>query len=208
MPYRKVPLIAGFHYHLYNRGVDKRKLFEEEEDYSIFLSILRWYLREDMERPVLSKIPKLSLKHKVSCLAYVLMPNHFHLLLQQKSEEGITGLMRSLGTAYAMYFNRKYERSGTLFQRRFQAKLIEKDESLLQVSKYIHRNPLSLVKKRLSEYPYSSYPDYVGGRQGTLVDKETILAYSGQVDPEAVYESFVEESGVDKEALASLLFEE
>lgn len=209
MPYRKEPLVAGEYYHLYNRGVEKRKIFIDRKDSLTFLSILQWYLREDSKRPILSRMPKESLKGYVSLYCYVLMPNHFHFLVRQERDEGITKLMHALGTAYVMYFNQRYKRVGSLFQGRFQAKLIKTDEYLLQLSKYIHRNPKEILKLQvaLSKYQYSSYPDYLGKGKGKLVDTELILSYYSKENSSLSYKSFVEESGIDRERFPHLLID-
>ena len=136
-------------YHVYNRGVDKRTIFEDERDYAVFMSLLKSALlrsQDDDEDPIdlslLSEaqrfnMRRLNLAQELDLTAFCLMPNHFHLLLFQKSADGITRLMRSIGTAYSMYFNKRYERSGTLFQGRYKAKAIDSDAYWQHISRYI-----------------------------------------------------------------------
>ena len=118
--------------------------------------------------------------------------------------------MRVISVAYAMYFNQRHHRVGSLFQGRFQAKLIEKDEYLLQLSKYIHRNAKEITPatQNLLSYPYSSYINYVTSQKDMMIDSSTILSYFSQKNPQISYQNFVEEHEVDKENLSNFLFEE
>lgn len=168
----------GF-YHIYNRGVEKRKIFLDEQDYRVFLSYLRIYLSpkidsakdiqknrngdyEDQNK-LISEIYKLNnFYNKIDLISYVLMPNHFHLELKQKNRKEIESFMRSLITKYSKYFNKKYKRVGPLFQGRYKAVLIQNTEYLLDLSRYIHLNPKELLVagQSLDVYPWSSYPVY------------------------------------------------
>jgi putative transposase len=111
----------------------------------------------------------------VEILAFVLMPNHFHLILKQKKTDGIAKFMQKIGTGYTMYFNKKYERVGSLFQGKFKAVLIENEAHYIHLPSYIHLNPIELMNYRgstsigvvekmkfLENYQWSSYPDYIG----------------------------------------------
>ena len=168
----------GF-YHIYNRGVEKRRIFLDEQDYKIFLSYLKLYLspkeesaneiinhdlKIDNKEKIISELYKLNnFYNKIELISYVLMPNHFHLELKQKNKKEIESFMRSLITKYSKYFNKKYERVGPLFQGRYKAVLINNTEYLLYLSRYIHLNPTELLVKgqSLIEYPWSSYPTYL-----------------------------------------------
>lgn len=108
----------------------------------------------------------------INLLAYCLMTNHFHLLVRQAQSHGISEFIRSICTSYSMYFNKKYKRVGSLFQGIFKAIDIEEENYLLWVSRYIHRNP-----SNFRDYPYSSYQDYVGIRQTSWLETETIFSY-------------------------------
>lgn len=168
----------GF-YHIYNRGVEKRKIFIDEQDYRVFLSYLKIYLSprkesiDDIENnengdykdqnKTISEIYKLNnFNNKIELISYVLMPNHFHLELKQKNKKEIESFMRSLITKYSKYFNKKYDRVGPLFQGRYKAVLIQNSEYLLYLSKYIHLNPREILisGQSLESYPWSSYPSY------------------------------------------------
>lgn len=146
--------------HIFNRGVNKQKIFLAEEDYVFYLQRLR-IAKE---------------KQKSSLISYCLMPNHIHLIARQDSDIPIYKFISSLHTSYSIYFNKKYNRIGHLFQDRFKQKIIDNDEYLLQLASYIHLNPLidRLVEKA-EDYQWSSYPDYIGLRPGTLCDKEPVL---------------------------------
>ena len=190
----KTYISNGF-YHIYNRGVEKRKIFLEEQDYRVFLSYLKLYLspvEETIENTnknsnldyeeKSSKIFRLNeLKNffnKIKLISYVLMPNHFHLELQQIGIKDIENFMRCLITKYTMYFNKKYKRVGPLFQGRYKAVSIFGNESLLDLSTYIHLNPLELLAEGqlLESYPWSSYPAYIGNHEVKWLSKELVLS--------------------------------
>lgn len=167
------------YYHVYNRGNRKQNIFLQNKDYERFLERLREYKE----------------KFNVTILGYCLMPNHFHFLLRQESDIPISLFMLRLGTSYAKYFNIKYSEVGSLFQGRFKAKLIDSDEYLLQVSRYIHRNPFSILTPgvELVAYPWSSYRAYVNGeKDNILVDSSCILNYFSENNKLKEYKQFTE----------------
>lgn len=200
------------YYHIYNRGVEKRLIFQGEQDYGVFLSYLKTYLlpknegefRHQLTNPELGykdrdKILKLlnlnNFWDEIFLIAYCLMPNHFHLLIKQKSPQGIDLLMNSLGIRYSMYFNKKYKRVGSLYQDVYKAVLVETDEQLLYLTKYIHRNPLSILQgdglRGYGAQP-SSYPEYLGLRKTEWIHPEEILSFFSKSNPKLSYRSFVE----------------
>ena len=127
----------------------------------------------------------------VEILCYCLMPNHFHFLLRQLKERGITRFMTRFTDSYAKYFNTKHKRNGPLFQGRFKAVRIEDDNQLLHVSRYIHLNPVvSYVVSvdQLDAYPWSSMGEYLGLHKNQLSNKDLIL---GQFKDAKAYRSFV-----------------
>ncbi len=205
MPIRKTSFFENGFYHVYNRGVEKREIFLDEKDYQSFVGILKTYLSEDISnnseitlqgRALQGKrIRKHSLGEEVSLVAYCLMPNHFHLLLQQRFSTSITNFMRRVLTAYSMYFNDRYERVGSLFQGRFQAKDISNDEYLLHLTRYIHRNPVEakIVKiQNLEKFKWSSYQNYLGLKEVVWVKSKAILDYFSSIESNKDYRSFVE----------------
>ena len=197
------PLANGSFYHIYNRGVEKRSIFQKPEDYQRFLVKLDYYRYHPIPRKLSIHLrfdlPSPSVDEKnqqVRIIAFCLMPNHFHLLIEQLRDGGISTFIRKISDSYTRYFNTKYERIGALFQGKFKAKLIESDEYLLQLSKYIHRNPMLLPmwKNRLSEYTFSSYPGYLNPKRNIqFCEYKTVLDFFGK-SKSLSYQSFVEET--------------
>lgn len=125
----------------------------------------------------------------VEILVFTLMPNHFHLLVRQKKDGGIVKFMHKLGTGYTMYFNRRYIRDGVLFQGKFKAVMVERDEYFQYLPHYIHCNPLGLKRlyrgrtsidwrrkmKFLEDYRWSSFPDYIGNNNFPSVTQRELL---------------------------------
>lgn len=142
------------------------------------------------------------------------MLNHFHFLLRQDADIPISFFMLKLGTSYAKYFNIKYGEVGSLFQDRFKAKLVEKDAYLLQLSRYIHRNPKEILLRtpgvELADYKWSSYPSYISKDKNELVDSSFILNYFAKNDPHGDYKKFVEYDFKDEHLLdvSDLLLED
>src|SRR5581483_5225636 len=169
------------YYHIFNRGVEKRTIFLDEQDYRMFLYYLFIYLMPI--KTVLRKYPLLpirlynkNLSSEIDLITYCLMPNHFHLLLFQKTDNGITKLMKQLTNAYTLYFNQKYKRVGGLMQGRFKAVRIETDDSLIHISRYIHLNPIvSEITDNLETYKWSSYYDYTSKNTEVLSKPEIVL---------------------------------
>lgn len=198
--------IENGYYHIYNRGVEKRVIFLDEQDYAVFLSYLKRYLE-----PPQGSDPK-SLAEEVNLLAFCLMPNHFHLLAKQITKNGITKLIRAVCTKYVMYFNKKYERVGTLFQGKYKAVMIDTDAYLLHLSRYIHLNP-AYPGSDPKSYEYSSFSYYLGKRNATWIKPNEILDFFksakriGKKDYLS-YQSFVEDYPEDSaESLEELTLE-
>jgi putative transposase len=182
------------YYHIYNRGVEKRIIFQEDRDYKIFLSYLRFYLTPPL--PGLSwKYPSKQQNNfsgQLELLAYNLMPNHFHLLVYQQNPDTINHFMRSLCTKYVKQFNTHNDRVGPLFQGPYKAVLIENKDHLLYASKYIHLNSWSTSRTLLEMSQYSSYKNYLGIIIQTWVNPKPILSYLKKTKPKLDYQSYVE----------------
>lgn len=181
------------YYHLYNRGVAKQVIFLDEQDYKTFLSYLKIYLSKKDESQKIA--PTRQLKNffeELTLLAYCLMPNHFHLLVWQKNQRTMANFMRSVGTKYSRYFNKKYNRVGPVFQSRYKAVLVRRENQFIYLSKYIHRNPLP-TRTDLVGYKYSSYLNYLGLVNQTWVNETEILSYFSKLNPKELYKEFVEE---------------
>lgn len=202
--------VPDSYYHLYNRGVEKRTIFVDEQDRAVFLSYLKTYLLpkdEDALHAVLSN-PESSSREKdaalkalrlnnfadsFTLLAYCLMPNHFHFLVKQTEGMTIDRFMQSFCTRYSLYFNRKYHRVGPLFQGLYKAVRVTTDEQLLHLSRYIHRNPIALASQgsTLQSYTYSSYPQYLGFTRVEWIQTWGILGYYPKSGNRG-YQEFVE----------------
>jgi putative transposase len=185
---RKFKFAVDEFYHIYNRGNNKMTIFFSAKDHKRFQRLL--YVCNGT-KPVVSKtIQGLPLdkidrgETLVDIGAYCLMPNHFHLLVREKIDGGISRFIEKLLTAYSMYFNKKNERTGKLFEGRFSAKYVGSDEYLKYLFAYIHLNPVKMIdpqwkengiadrlmaEKYLSTYMYSSYLDYSGQKRQEAV---------------------------------------
>lgn len=194
--------IENGYYHIYNRGVEKRKIFLDQQDYSVFLSYLKEYLMPKNEKELNERLsdPNTSYKERdkilrvlrlnnfsqeIILLSYCLMPNHFHFFVKQKSINSIDKFMNSLATRYTMYFNRKYKRVGSLYQDVYKAVLINNERQFLHLSRYIHKQALNLKNQPCS------YPEYVGLRQTLWVKPDEVLAYFSNINPSLSYQNFV-----------------
>ncbi len=203
---RKHPLVVGKIYHIYNRGVAKDFICKEEADFWRFLQGLvlfnnkesatniLWQLQKTRGRLTLNVLKDYLIEQGqereplVRIIAYCIMDNHFHLLVEEIQEGGITKFMQKLGRGYAGYFNNKYERVGGLFQGRFKNALVENEQYLLYLLVYINvLNPAGLVEsnwkekgvqnikkvlKFAAEYSWSSHQDYIGTRKSLIIDKK------------------------------------
>jgi len=161
-------------YHIYNRGVDKRNIFLNTKDYQRFSdSLFVFNNTENLNgRRFTTLLRDKGNDSLVNVIAYCLMPNHFHLLLEQLTDNGITKFLQKMTTSYTMYFNKKYSRTGALIQGVFKRSHIKSNGRLLEMSRYIHRNPIKILtgensaslslKKELLTYQWSSLPDYAG----------------------------------------------
>lgn len=188
MPTRN-PFSIDEWYHCYNRGVDRRKTFEDIHDYERF-SLGLFVGNSDMPVHISNlKSPRLRDVFKdesfergeplVEIGAYCLMPNHFHLLIREIMEGGIAKFMQKLCTGYTMYFNTKHERTGALFAGTFKSRHVPNDQYIKHLVSYIHLNPAKLfdpkwkmrkgnikaIKQNLKEYSYSSLPDFLGTKR-------------------------------------------
>jgi len=188
-------------YHCYGRGTEKRKIFLNNKDYERFLALLfvcnsteRIHLSDYKERSF-DELFEINRKDTlVDIGAYCLMSNHFHLLLHEKIDNGISLFMQKIMTAYTMYFNKKYERTGSLFESRFRAEHADSDKYLKYLFSYIHLNPAKIIDPKwkeegiknkketinfLRDYKYSSYIDYLNFSrpQGVILNETAFPLY-------------------------------
>lgn len=215
------------YYHIYNRGVEKRLIFQDTQDYGVFLSYLKEYLTPKNELELRQKLsdPNTSYKEKdkilkllrmnnfygeITLLAYCLMPNHFHFFIKQKSALSIDKFMQSLCTRYTMYFNRKYKRVGSLSQAVYKAVLVETEEQFIYLSKYIHKQALALQGETLQgweEKQSCSFAEYLGFRKTSWVGSQEVLDYFSKTNPTLSYKSFVLEQD-DYGVIQNLILED
>ncbi len=202
---RNLRFTGGKVYHIYNRGVEKRNIFLDNKDYFRFIHDLFEFNDEESATFLYYKKPFLQsyetkshrIEHRRKLLVeisiFTLMPNHFHLLLRQRRENGITDFMHKLGVGYTMYFNQKYKRTGSLFQGTYKAILVEKDAHFVHLPYYIHSNSLDLkfsgwrdrelknykeAMKFLENYRWSSFPDYIGKKNfPSVTSREFLLEF-------------------------------
>lgn len=191
MPYRKITLATDEVYHVLNRGVAKQPIFNDDCDYTRATNLLNYYrfnkpnirfsyfirLTKTLKDNFWNNLQKTS-QPLVEIISYCLMPNHFHLLLKQLREKGISIFMSNFQNSYAKFFNLKYQRPGPLYQSIFKAVRVENNDQLLHVNRYIHLNPFSsrLVEiDKLLEYPWSSFPHYLGNIQSPFIKSALVL---------------------------------
>lgn len=185
------------YYHLYNRGVDKRIIFLDDTDRRRFLDALSLarlsnsprlsWLKDQIRIGNISPANLKKLEEKygpplLDIIAYSLMPNHFHFQVKEIIEGGVSKFFRKLGTSYVMYFNIKHERTGRLFESQYKSVLIETDEQLIHLSRYIHANPFNSSKidislKQLKTYPWTSLPDYLRTRNQPFCHPSEVMAF-------------------------------
>ncbi len=198
MPERKVAFVPNEFYHLYNRGNSKQVIFHDQYDYERFLKLL--YLSNTKENFKIQfigekdayNVPKSA--PLVAIGAYCLMPNHFHLLVTQTDNGSISKYMQKVATGYSMYYNQKYQRTGSLFEGKFKAEHANSDRYLKYLFSYIHLNPIKLINKdwketgiqdkksafeHLDRYSYSSYADYLDTQrqESVILDRKPFPLY-------------------------------
>lgn len=191
---KRVRNFAGenVYYHVFNRGVERRNIFLEKQDYHRFIFLMLLFqgdvffdnahrlARVFEEHQMLNKEVREEIikARTIKLIGFVLMPNHFHFILRGIQDDSISKFIQRLCNSYAKYFNIKYKRSGHLFGSRFHKKLIDTNEYLLHLSAYIHRNPRELKgwKGKEQRYPWSSYQDYIKyNRWRKFLDSSLVL---------------------------------
>ncbi|MCP4289087.1 MAG: transposase [Gammaproteobacteria bacterium] len=171
---RKVKLIPGHYYHVYNRGVNRGKIFFQRANWIFFLKRLRHYCQPE----------------SADILAYCQMPTHYHLLIYNKSEQFGKKVMQPFTVSYTKAVNKQQDRVGPLFQGPFQAICVDNDAYLHHLTRYIHLNPVMAGHvAHPADWEFSSYPDYIGMRNGTLPTTQWIL---NQFPGRQAYRDFVE----------------
>lgn len=192
MPARFVPLITEELYHVFNRGVNKQPIFFGKRDYQRAMDVCEFYSFAESKLRfskflLLSQEKKIHFWRKlregnrklVEIICFCFMPNHFHLLLKQKEENGISKFMSIFQNSFTRYMNTKYERIGPLLQGQFKAVRVEDENQLFHLSRYIHLNPYAsfVVKKKedLINYPWSSFPQYLRKTNNSFCSVKAVM---------------------------------
>lgn len=194
-------------YHVFNRGIDKRPTFTDKRELDRGLLTLDFYrfikppvklsrfitLTDEQQTKLLDQL-KIGKKTLVNVMSYCLMPNHFHLLIKQTIDKGISTFLSNLTNSYTRYFNTKHQRIGPLFEGMFKAVRIESDEQFIHVSRYIHLNPVSsflITPEELENYQWSSYPEFIGKVERNFADPKPILNFFHSRKNKEEYKKFV-----------------
>jgi putative transposase len=202
---RKVPLITGSVYHVFNRSIAKYIIFNNDAEFLRFFNVICYYQREkpkvEFSRFMRDSESKnefngmhnqLNDKKKiVEIIAYCLMPTHFHLVLTQLVDGGISKFLNNIQNSYSRYFNLKHKRRGPLWESRFKNVLVDSDEQLLHLTRYVHLNPVKAnIIKRTQDWPMSSYKEYISESKlgNAICDFDKIL----EIEPDT-YKDFIED---------------
>jgi len=162
MPRRKLRFTQGHYYHIYNRGAGRQSIFYKDKDYFRVTKLMK----------------KIAGICDISIIAYCLLPNHYHWLVRQNGLIGADKLVARVFGSYSQTFNNTYNRSGTLFEGTFEAILVETDEYLRHLCRYIHANPVRHALALSPDlWPYSNYLEWIGKRPGSLVDPTFVTAH-------------------------------
>ncbi|CAN5453522.1 hypothetical protein BH10PAT3_BH10PAT3_4920 [soil metagenome] len=200
MPSRNVqkPDVAESFYHIYARGINKQPIFLDAADNLYYIGLFNRYLSI---KPAYDKLGVIypNFHGKIELLAYCLMENHFHLLIYQIEQRSMGRLMRSIMTSYSRYFNARYNRTGPVYEDTYKASLIDSDNYLTHISRYIHLNPRYWLR-----YKYSSIGNYLGAREdGWLIKDKVMVQFTDAGD----YKTFLENYKCQKEMLDELKYE-
>jgi putative transposase len=214
--------VENGYYHVYNRGVEKRSIFQDQRDYQTFLSFLGEYLQPKNEQAlmknlslsgltarekdhILKSITRNNFNQRITVLAYALMPNHFHLFLRQTEAGALDRFMRSLCTRYVIYFNRRYKRVGSLFQGVYKAALIDDEAYFSHISRYIHKQAIDDPKTEGKWEQPSSYAEYIGQRKTDWIHPDDVLSLLAKTSKLSYTQFVAEDNPID---LAKAIFRE
>ncbi len=192
MPYRSDTFTQGQYYHIYNRGAGKGKIFFNDGNYQYLLRLAKEYCQ----------------KHGATVIAYCLMPNHYHFLLRQETDEPLSKFMGVLFNGYVQALNLQQGRTGTLFEGRFKHRCVDKWEYLVTLCRYIHLNPVKAkLVARPEDWAYSNYGEWIGLRDTALVDKVFVQDYFPSVDEYMMFVNDVEDEKRSYEQISRYLFD-
>jgi len=199
------PLVTGEVYHIFSRSIADYKIFNSDGDYLRITNLLQYYqIKEPPTRfSFFLKLPNVqrlgfqkyflliaeNQNKLVEIIAYCLMPNHLHLILKQLKDKGISLYMGKLLNSYSHYFNIKHQRKGPLWESKFKNVLVEDDDQLFHLTRYIHLNPVtSFLVERPQQWRYSSYSEYISKNR----DQRITCADFLEINP-LEYKKFVED---------------
>ncbi|MCL5784669.1 MAG: transposase [Patescibacteria group bacterium] len=189
--FRKLVFQNNEIYHVFNRGIDRRSTFNDKKEFERIQKLIKFYRHKNIpirfsqvnQQPIDIREKMLEELHSseriLDILSYCIMPNHFHFLLKQTSDKGISSFISNITNAYIKYFNTKYKRAGPLFEGVFKAVHIETDEQLVHASRYIHLNPVTssiIPSEELENYHWSSYPEYLSLSAEEISQKDLVLS--------------------------------
>ncbi len=214
---RKYPLETGNIYHVLNKSIAGFKIFLVEKDFSRMLSAVKYYQLKnapfsfsrlarakknpkDLANEKINKFLNNNTDKLVEIIAYCLMPTHIHLILRQVKDEGISIFMNRILGSYTRYFNLFYKRKGPLWEGRFKNVLVESQEQLYHLTRYIHLNPVTAyLADSPKDWPFSSYREYLKSSQDSICKYDNIF----EINPSS-YKEFVENRASDQRKLAKL----
>jgi REP element-mobilizing transposase RayT len=173
MPKPRPAYLEGYYYHFYNRGRSRLSIFHDPNDYIFLLRHLKKYIKE----------------FNIAIIAYCLLPNHYHILARQSGLVQANVLIQRLFNRYGKTYNKKYSHSGTIFEGPYDVKIVTDGRYLRNLCRYIHANPVKHgIVNDILDWPYSNYPEWLGLRPGTVVDRQFI---NDHFPAPGEYEAFV-----------------
>lgn len=189
--FRKVVLVNQQIYHVFNRGIERKPIFTNRREFNRTLETIKYYRFANLplkfskflvqpfqdQQNILTKINSPENK-LVELIAYCFMPNHFHFMLKQVQDNGISRFVSNFTNSYTKYFNAKHERNGPLVEGMFKAVLVETNEQYVHLSRYIHLNPVAaffIKEQDLENYQWSSYKEYLGLEENGICQTEYLL---------------------------------
>lgn len=192
MPCRGDAFTQGQYYHIYNRGAGKAKIFFNDGNYQYLLRLVKEYYQ----------------KHGATVIAYCLIPNHYHFLLRQEADEPLSKFIGVLFNAYVQALNLQQGRTGTLFEGRFKHKCVDQWEYLMLLCRYIHLNPVKAkLVVRPEDWAYSNYREWIGLRDGALVDKVFVQDHFPSAEEYVKFVNDVEDEKKSYEKISKYLFD-
>jgi len=212
--YRKDELVIDEYYHICSKSIAGYKIFNTKEEYLRMLFSMRYYQIKGISVAFSDFMKKSSIDSfnekffevsdkkdfLVNITAFCIMPTHIHLIVQQLVEKGISRFMSNILNSYTRYFNLKHKRRGPLWEGRFKSVLVENDEQLLHLTRYIHLNPTSAgIIDKPQEWIFSSYREYIGKCENSLCNIKDVMDISKQD-----YKRFVEDRILDQRELAQI----